>query len=112
MMARITRIIEGLHIYPERMLENMDRTRGLVFSQAVLLALTGSGMSRDDAYAVVQRNAMRAWGGEGSFKDLLAKDRQLLEYLEPGELDRMFDPSTLLTRVDVIYDRVFEEKPE
>jgi adenylosuccinate lyase len=107
MIHRMTGILGGLHIYPERMLENLDKTRGLVFSQAVLLALTTSGMSRDEAYAIVQRNAMKAWAGEGTFRELLAADGDLHEVLDAGELEKLFEPSRLLENVDEIYRRVF-----
>ena len=74
MLARMTSVLGGLHVYPERMQQNMQITRGLVFSQKVLLALTESGMARDDAFDIVQRNAMQTWAGDGAFKDLLAAD--------------------------------------
>jgi len=107
MLARLARILDGLHVYPERMLENLDRTGGLVFSQAVLLALTEAGLSREDAYDIVQRNAMRTWAGEGHFKDLLAGDPELSAALDRGRLDEIFDPRRFLGQVDTIYRRVF-----
>ncbi len=107
MLARMTRIVDGLHVYPDRMLRNMDLTRGLVFSQAVLLALTSAGMSREDAYAVVQSNAMRTWAGEGTFRDLLGADDRLRAVLSAEDLDALFDPSRYLRHVDAMYERAF-----
>jgi adenylosuccinate lyase len=109
MIARMTRILDGLHVYPERMLQNMELTRGLVFSQAVLLALTERGMSREDAYDIVQRNAMDAWGGKGHFKDLLAGDEACRAVLGEDDLERLFDPRKLLRQVDAVYRRLFDE---
>jgi len=107
MTARMTRILDGLHIYPERMLTNMNITRGLIFSQAVLLALTESGMTREDAYDIVQRNAMKTWGGDGMFKDHLEADSKFTAAISPDKLQEIFDPNRFLTQVDTIYKRVF-----
>jgi adenylosuccinate lyase len=107
MLARITRIVDGLLVYPERMAQNMAITRGLVYSQAVLLALTQAGLTRDDAYAIVQRNAMRTWAGEGDFRDLLSRDEQLTAVLAAEQLAACFDPGRYLRHVDEIYRRVF-----
>jgi adenylosuccinate lyase len=107
MLARITRILDGLLVYPERMTRNMEITRGLVYSQAVLLALTRAGLSRDEAYAIVQRNAMRTWAGEGDFRDLLSRDDALHAVLNADQLDACFRPERYLRHVDEIYRRVF-----
>jgi adenylosuccinate lyase len=109
MLARLAGILGGLHVYPERMLRNMDLTKGLVFSQAVLLALTESGMTREDAYDVVQRNAMRCWGGEGHFKELLAGDEACTARLPVERLDEIFRPERFLTHVETIYARTFAD---
>lgn len=108
MLARMTAILDGLLVCPERMAENMNRTRGLVFSQAVLLALSSAGLPREAAYAIVQRSAMRAWAGESSFWELLAADPELAAALTPAELAACFDASRSLRHVDAIYARVFE----
>ncbi|HXV74934.1 MAG TPA: adenylosuccinate lyase, partial [Candidatus Polarisedimenticolaceae bacterium] len=92
MLHRVSDILERLHVYPERMRQNMAITRGLIFSQAVLLALTRHGMGRDDAYAVVQDNAMRTWAGEGDFRDLLAADERLRNVIGEEQLAQCFDP--------------------
>jgi len=107
MLARLTRILDGLLVYPERMQQNMALTHGLVFSQAVLLALTSAGMTRENAYLVVQRNAMRSWAGEGAFRELLQADSEVTEVLAPDALDRCFDAKRYLERVDAIFERVF-----
>jgi len=109
MLHRMTGILDGLLVYPERMKSNMGITRGLVFSQAVLLALTRAGLTREQAYAVVQRNAMRTWAGEGEFRDLLAADAELRAVLSVEQLDRVFDPHALLAHVDSVFGRVFAE---
>ncbi len=103
----MTRVLEELHVYPERMRQNMAITRGLIYSQRVLLALTEGGLGRDDAYAIVQRNAMRTWAGEGDFRELLGADEELARLLSPEALDECFDPQRMLRHVDTIYERVF-----
>jgi adenylosuccinate lyase len=107
MLHRITAILDGLLVYPERMRENLDRMRGLVFSQTVLLALTRAGMNREDAYAAVQRNAMRVWAGEGGFLELLQADPEVALALPDGALEACFDPERTLRHVDAIYARLF-----
>lgn len=107
MLNRMAGVVDGLHVYPERMLQNMQITRGLIFSQTVLLALTKAGMTREDAYQVVQDNAMRTWGGEAAFKELLLADSKVLETLGADGVEACFDPQRLLGHVDTIFDRVF-----
>jgi adenylosuccinate lyase len=107
MLHRTTGILDGLLVYPERMRENLLRMKGLVYSQTVLSALTRSGMTREDAYAAVQRHAMRVWAGEGSFQDLLAQDSEIGRALSAPELAACFDPARTLQHVDAIYDRLF-----
>ena len=85
----------------------MAITRGLIFSQAVLLALTAAGKSREEAYEIVQRNAMRTWAGEGSFRELLERDPELGGALTAEQLDACFDASRFLSHVEAIYRRVF-----
>jgi adenylosuccinate lyase len=106
MLDRMTGILDGLLVYPERMRANMALTRGLIYSQAVLLALTESGMARDAAYALVQRHATRTWSGEGEFRELLAADPELARALDPVRLADCFDPERYLRHVDRIYQRV------
>ena len=108
MLQRMTRILADLHVYPERMQKNMETTRGLIFSQNVLLALTGAGLSREAAYDIVQRHAMATWAGTGQFREALENDPAVADVLDGAALDRCFDPGDLLHNVRVIYDRVFE----
>jgi adenylosuccinate lyase len=109
LLARMTSILDGLLVYPERMRQNMEITRGLVYSQAVLLALTRTGMSREESYDIIQRNAMRTWAGEGDFRELLSTDPKLTAALTPHELDACFDASSFLRQVDLIFRRVFDD---
>jgi adenylosuccinate lyase len=106
-LARLAEVVDRLVVYPEAMRENLDRLGGLVFSQRVLLALTQQGMSREDAYRVVQQNAMEAWEGRGAFQDLLARDKEVSERLSKKELAGLFDPAYHTRHVDTIFKRVF-----
>jgi adenylosuccinate lyase len=108
-LARLTGLIERLLVYPERMRQNLDSLGGLVDSQRVLLALTQAGMSREDAYATVQRHAMAAWRGEGRFADLLKRDPEIARHLSPQAVDGLFDTAYHLKHVDTIFRRVFGE---
>jgi adenylosuccinate lyase len=108
MVRRMTRVLADLHVYPERMRRNMEITRGLIFSQKVLLALTEAGLSREAAYEIVQRNAMATWDGSGQFRQALEADPAVREVLDTKALDRCFDPASLLQHVGTIFDRVFE----
>jgi len=106
-LMRAAGVVEKLLVYPERMRENLDRTRGLVHSQRVLLALTQAGVGREDAYRLVQRNAMRAWNGEGDLQGLLSADAEVTKVLPAGELESLFDLGYHLKHVDTIFRRVF-----
>ncbi len=106
-LARMTGVIQKLVVYPNRMQENLDRTRGLVHSQRVMLALTQAGASREDSYRLVQRNAMRAWNGEGNLLDLLKADPDVAKALPVSQLEAMFDLGYHLKQVDTIFARVF-----
>jgi adenylosuccinate lyase len=108
-LARLTGVIDKLLVYPDRMQKNLDRMGGLVHSQRVLLALTQAGLSREDSYALVQRNAMKVWESDGqlSLLTLLKDDPQVSERLTAGELDALFDLDHHLKHVDTIFARVF-----
>jgi len=110
MLNRMTRVLADLHVYPERMQQNMQITRGLIFSQKVLLALTEGGLSRDAAYDIVQRNAMETWAGTGQFREALEQDPAVGEVLDAAALAACFDAKELLANVQVIFDRVFPGK--
>jgi adenylosuccinate lyase len=100
-------VIDKLLIYPERMRKNLESMGGLVHSQRVLLALTQKGLSRETAYAAVQRNAMKVWRGEGNFLDFLKADPVVRPHLSDAELAELFDLGYHFKHVDTIFDRVF-----
>ncbi|MGJ3264736.1 MAG: adenylosuccinate lyase [Salinarimonas sp.] len=106
-LARLTGVVDKLLVYPERMQANLDRLGGLIHSQRVLLALTQKGVSREDAYGLVQRNAMPVWRGEGDFLTLLKADAQVSAALSDAELEGLFDLGYHLKHVDTIFARVF-----
>ena len=106
-LARMTGVIEKLVVYPANMRKNLDRLGGLIHSQRVLLALTQAGVSREDAYALVQRNAMPVWRGEGDFLALLKADPDVAKALRPERLEALFDLGYHLKHVDTIFARVF-----
>jgi adenylosuccinate lyase len=109
MLRTTTRLMRGLQVHKDRMRENLDLGGGIVFSGRVLLALVEAGMSRDDAYAIVQSAAMRAWEGEGGFRELLEGNPEAREKLG-GDLDALFDPGYALQNLSVVFDRVEELK--
>ena len=111
MLRRFTRIVRGMVVYPERMRENLNRSRGVVFSGTVLLELARRGLSREQAYEWVQRNAMRSFHEHKDFKELLLADPDLMQVLTPAEVERAFDLDDHLRNVDVIFDRVFHTAP-
>ena len=106
-LARMTSVIANLLIYPRNMQKNLDRLGGLIHSQRVLLALTQKGVSREDAYMLVQRNAMPVWRGEGDFLTLLKADPVVSKKLSAAELEALFDLGYHLKNVDTIFARVF-----
>jgi adenylosuccinate lyase len=106
-LARLTNVIDRLLVYPENMRKNLDRLGGLIHSQRVMLALTQKGVSREDSYRLVQRNAMPVWRGEGDFLTLLKNDAEVSAKLSGAELDELFDLGYHLKHVDTIFDRVF-----
>ena len=106
-LARLAGVIDKLVVYPEAMRKNLDRLGGLIHSQRVLLALTQKGVARDDAYAIVQRNAMRVWRNEGEFLKLLKADKDVAKVLSAQELEALFDLGYHLKHVDAIFKRVF-----
>ncbi|MHC2090557.1 adenylosuccinate lyase [Methylobacterium sp. CM6244] len=106
-LARLTGVIDKLLIYPEQMQRNLDKLGGLVHSQRVLLALTQAGVSREDAYRLVQRNAMPVWRGEGDFLTLLKADADVTASLSPEQIEECFDLGYHFKHVDTIFSRVF-----
>lgn len=112
MLSRFTGMMDKLIIYPERMLANLNMTHGVIFSQMVLLALIERGATREDAYAIVQNNAMKSWQEGLEFKDLLAKDAAVQKYLPEKELAAIFNVNNFLKNLGFIFNRVFGGKKQ
>jgi adenylosuccinate lyase len=108
MLSKMASLIEGLVVYPARMLENLQATRGLIFSGQLLLALTNAGVAREAAYEYVQRNAMKAWDEEADFKSLVLSDPEIRGHLSENEIARVFSLDYYLRNVDAIFARVFD----
>ena len=106
-LARLTSIVDKLVVYPANMQKNLARLGGLIHSQRVLIALTQKGVAREDAYGIVQRNAMRVWRGEGDFLSLLSADKDVRKHLSEAELKQNFDLDHHFKHVDTIFERVF-----
>ena len=111
MLRRFTRIVTGMVVYPDRMMENLQRSRGVVFSGTLLLELARRGVSREDAYEWVQRNAMRSFHEQRDFQDLVAADRDVTGRLSRDDIARAFDLGAQLRHVDAIFERVFKPVP-
>ncbi|HLF19227.1 MAG TPA: adenylosuccinate lyase [Bacteroidota bacterium] len=106
MITEFTKILENLAVYPEHMLRNLDATRGLIFSQEVLLALTKKGMKREDAYRVVQEKAMKVWQNGQDFKSLIKSAEEIRKVLNDQELDELFNANRSLKHLDYIFEKV------
>ena len=111
MLSRFTGLIDQLVVYPERMLANIAMTKGVIFSQTVLLKLIEKGITREAAYAIVQRNAMRSWQEGLEFKDLLLRDTEVSSRINPEDLDDAFQIDNFLKKQDFIFSRVFGDRP-
>ncbi len=109
MLRRFTRVVTGMVVHPDRMRENLERSRGVVFSGTVLLELARHGASREQAYEWVQRNAMRSFSERRDFKSLLVADSDITAVLPPADIERTFDLGEQLRHVDDIFERVFQE---
>ena len=107
MLKKMVRLVDQLIVYPKNMMKNLELTGGLIYSEHVLLALTGKGLARDVAYRLVQRNAMRVWEKGGDFKAMLKKDKDVKKYLTGREIDKAFNLKNHLKNVDRIFKRVF-----
>lgn len=106
MLARFTGVLKNLHVYPERMRRNLALTQGLIASERVLLTLMDKGLSREEAYGLVQSKAMAAWQGKGDFKTLLAADEEIRRHLSEEELEALFDMDYYLRHLDAIFARL------
>ncbi|MCK5255304.1 MAG: adenylosuccinate lyase, partial [Deltaproteobacteria bacterium] len=109
MLNRFIAVVEKLVIYPEQMENNLNLTRGVFFSQAIMLKLVEKGLSREDAYRVVQRNALKAWDTGRDFKSIISKDATVKKYLPKKEVDHCCSLKYYLRHIDEIFTRVFEQ---
>jgi adenylosuccinate lyase len=109
MLGRLTGLMDKLLVYPERMMANLNMTHGVIFSQMVLLSLIEKGTTREDAYAIVQKNAMKSWKEGLEFRDLLENDSTVTKYLKKKELTAIFNVKNFLKNLDFIFNRVFGE---
>ena len=107
MLGRFTGLMDKLVVYPQRMMANLNMTHGVIFSQMVLLSLIEKGTTREDAYAVVQKNAMRSWNEGIEFRKLLSQDETVTKYLGEKDLDEIFNVKNFLKNLDFIFNRVF-----
>ena len=106
MLNKMIYLIDNLYVYPENMMKNINLTNGLIFSQEVLLALIKKGISREDSYKIVQKNAMKAWENKCSFKGLLFKDKRIMSYLTEKEIENLFDLDKVMVNINKIYKRI------
>jgi adenylosuccinate lyase len=112
LLQKTTNLVERMFVYPERMLENLQLMKGLVFSGQILLDLTRKGVTREEAYRWVQRNAMRVWNREGDLKSLVLQDPDILRKMTPAEIETTFDLKHQLRWVDYVFERVYGSKKE
>jgi adenylosuccinate lyase len=110
MLNRMSKLIENLVVYPEKMKANLNLSKGLIFSQQILLALAESGATREDAYRLVQACAMNAWNRKKDFKELILKNKEILQYLSVEKIEELFDVNYHLKYISAIFNRVFKEK--
>ena len=106
MLNKMIYLFENLFIYPDNMLKNLNKTGGLIFSQEVLLALIKKGATREDAYAMVQRNAMQVWEEQLDFIILLKRDSKIMSLLNENEIDNLFDLNKVMININKIYKRL------
>jgi len=109
MLQKFTNLIYNLNVYPERMKENLEKTKGLIFSQKIMLELTKKGVSREESYGLMQGISMRVWQGQAEFKELLLGDPEVGQYLTKLEIEECFDYQAYLRNIDQIFSRVFIE---
>ena len=109
MLKKITKLMGGLIVYPENMMRNLEKTGGLIYSQSVLLALVRKGITREEAYKLVQKNAMQSWTTGKDFLKLLKKDKDIKKLLSVAEIDETFKLKTQFKNIDRIFKRVFKK---
>jgi adenylosuccinate lyase len=108
-LQKTASLLDGLIVYPERMLENLNATRGLVFSGQLLLALTQAGVAREEAYEWVQRSAMKSWDEGADFRELVSSDKDIANHLSPEQIQEAFSLERYLRNVGKVFARVFGE---
>ena len=106
MLNKMIFLMKNLYVYPDNMMKNINLTNGLIFSQEVLLALVKSGMVREDAYEIVQKNAMQVWKDKKDFKTLLKEDKKIMDFLSEKKIDRLFNLDKILININKIYQRI------
>jgi adenylosuccinate lyase len=106
MFHKLIPVLEGLLVYPKNMINNLSKTRGLIYSQRILLELMKKGLTRDDAYEIIQRCAMQVWQETSDFRDVLKRDRKLRKYMTPSAIDACFDIKYYIRHRDKIFKRV------
>ena len=109
MLRKMTKMMEHLIVYPKNMMRNLEKTEGLIFSQSVLLALVEKGISREEAYSLVQKNAMQAWTKGKDFLTLLKKDKKVSSWLTKKEIEKIFNLKAQFKNVDIIFKRIFKQ---
>ena len=109
MLRKMTKLIDGLIVYPDNMMHNLEKTGGLIYSQSVLLALVRKGITREEAYKLVQKNAMQSWTTGKDFLKLLKKDKEISKLLSAAEIDKTFKLKTQFKNIDRVFKRVFKE---
>ena len=106
MLERMTFLFENFNVYPDNMMKNINLTNGLIFSQEILIALIKEGLKREDAYKIVQKNAMKVWEEKCDFKELLLKDKLISKYLSRQDLDKLFNLDKIMININKIYKRI------
>jgi adenylosuccinate lyase len=106
MLEKMSYLMENLNVYPDNMMKNINLTNGLIYSQEVLLALIKKGLNREDAYKIVQENAMKVWKEKCDFKDQLFNNKIVSKYLSEKEIDELFNLDKILVNINKIYDRI------
>ena len=106
MLMKVNKLFENLIVYPDNMMKNLNMTNGLIFSQEVLLMLVQKGISREDAYKLVQKNAMQVWEKNKDFKTLLKSDKDILNLLNENEIDSLFDLNKIFININKVFERL------
>jgi adenylosuccinate lyase len=106
MLMKVNQLFENLIVYPDNMMKNLNLTNGLIFSQEVLLKLIQAGISREDAYQLVQKNAMQVWEQKIDFKELIKTDKDISKLLSESEIDSLFDLNKILININKIFERL------